>query len=247
MRLSRVLLTYKGRPSAVDNPVHAAALRKALPVDVAVSAVWSAKNAYVGTGKSARAPFDNREDATFAKFVEYSSALEIAGAASILVVSGAGGKKALDSVDTVRRAAGAAPPVLPLGVAFNPHIGGVLDPHGGEKQREAEWDRLVQKLHSGNVDQVWIAFGADVAALKSALERLEIELAQLSDGGSSSDGGDGPAAVDGGGGLPGLIFRRPAIFGSVFVPVHRTPLPLCLQMPWPQTQMAASCRRRRRS
>lgn len=44
--ISRVLLTYKGRPSALDNPADCAALRAALPPEVAVSAVWSAKNAY---------------------------------------------------------------------------------------------------------------------------------------------------------------------------------------------------------
>eukprot|EP01052_Picozoa_sp_SAG31_P020689 SAG31_NODE_1567_length_7859_cov_18.238531_7_plen_148_part_00 len=54
-------VTTQGRPSAADNPICAAALRGALPSDVAVSAVWSAKNAYVGTGKSARYPHDSRE------------------------------------------------------------------------------------------------------------------------------------------------------------------------------------------
>ena len=162
-RLSRVLLTYKGRPSAVDNPADAALLRAALPADVAVSAVWSAKNAYVGTGKtapsaavlpchshntgscagphrmmgagrapgkSARAPYDNREDATFARFVEYNTACETAGCASILVVSGAGGKKALDAIGTCERAAATAPPVLPLGVgvANNTDTANLLTP-----------------------------------------------------------------------------------------------------------------------
>eukprot|EP01052_Picozoa_sp_SAG31_P020688 SAG31_NODE_1567_length_7859_cov_18.238531_6_plen_106_part_00 len=98
--------------------------------------------------------FSALQDATFAKFVEYSSSLQSAGTSSILVVSGAGSKKQLDSVETVRRASGAAPATLPLGVAWNPHIGGVLDPYGGEKQREAEWSRLQQKLQTGCVQQV---------------------------------------------------------------------------------------------
>ena len=174
--LSRVLLTYKGRPSAAENPADAAKLRAALPPEVAVSCVWSAKNAYVGSGRSARGEHATKECATFAKFAEYNRQLEAAGCDSILVVSGAGNKKLLDSVETVRRAAATAPPPLPLGVAFNPHIGGALDPHGDETHREAEWARLRAKLASGAVSQVWIAFGADTAALRHSLERLRKEL-----------------------------------------------------------------------
>jgi hypothetical protein len=70
--LSRVLLTYKGRPSAADNPVDAHLLRAGLPPEIAVSCVWSAKNAYVGSGKSARGAHATKEDATFARFIEYN-------------------------------------------------------------------------------------------------------------------------------------------------------------------------------
>lgn len=195
--LSRVLLTYKGRPSEKDNPRDAETLRAALPAEVAVSAVWSAKNAYVGSGKNARGPHLNREEATYAKFVEYNREMEAAGASSILVVSGAGGKKTLDSCGTLSRAASSAPPSLPLGVAFNPHIGGVLDPYCGEEQREQEWSRLRQKIRSGAA-QVWIAFGADVAALEFGLVRLQQEITDLSTE------------------QPGC--QTPRVFGSVFVP-----------------------------
>ncbi len=193
--LSRVLLTYKGRPSAADNPADCAALRAALPPGVAVSAVWSAKNAYVGSGKSARGTHATKEDATFARFAEYNRALEAAGCSSILVVSGAGAKKTLDSCETLLRAANMAPPPLPLGAVFNPHIGGILDPHGGEPQREQEWERLRRKLQSGACAQVWIAFGADVAALELGLQRLQAELAEA------------PAGC-----------AKPHLLGSVFVP-----------------------------
>ena len=176
--LSRVLLTYKGRPSAADNPSDCAALRAVLPPTVAVSAVWSAKNAYVGSGKSARGAHATREDATFERFAEYNRSLEAAGCSSILVVSGAGAKKTLDSCETLHRAAHMAPPPLLLGAVFNPHIGGSLDPCGGEPQREQEWQRLRQKLRSGACAQVWIAFGADVAALEFGLQRLQKELAE---------------------------------------------------------------------
>ena len=111
--LSRVLLTYKGRPSAADNPSDCAALRAVLPPAVAVSAVWSAKNAYVGSGKSARGAHATREDATFERFAEYNRSLEAAGCSSILVVSGAGAKKTLDSCETLHRAAHMAPPPSP--------------------------------------------------------------------------------------------------------------------------------------
>jgi hypothetical protein len=146
--LSRVLITYKGRPSAADNPRDAALLRGLLPPAISVAAVWSAKNAYVGSGKHARGDHATKEDATYSRFQEYNAALDAAGASSILVVSGAGNKKTLDSVSTLERASCTAPPSLPLGCVFNPHIGGELDPYGGELQREAEFERLQQKLCS---------------------------------------------------------------------------------------------------
>lgn len=83
--LTRVLLTYKGRPSATDNPQDAALLRQLLPPQIAVSAVWSAKNAYIGSGKHARGGHATKEDATFARFKEYDGAMQAAGAASLLV------------------------------------------------------------------------------------------------------------------------------------------------------------------
>ena len=86
--LSRVLLTYKGAESAICNPLDAAALRRVLPPDVAVSCVWSAKNADVGSGKNARGAHASKEDATFAQLVKYNEDLVSAGCGSVLVVSG---------------------------------------------------------------------------------------------------------------------------------------------------------------
>ena len=197
--LSRVLLTYKGRPSADDNPREAQSLVSQLPAAVAVSAVWSAKNAYVGSGKHARSGHETKEDATFAKFKSYNAALEAAGARSILVVSGAGNKRSLDSVSTLQRAAATAPPTLPLGCVWNPHVGGVLDPYGGAEHREKEFARLQQKLRSGVVHQCWISFGADVDALQLGLARLQAELRAI--------------AAEAGGVTPAI-----ALMGSVFVP-----------------------------
>ena len=62
---------------------------------------------------------------------------------------------------------------LPLGVAFNPHIGGALDPGGG---RAEEWERLLRKLRSGVVSEVCIPLPPiglhDYAGLDSALQHL---------------------------------------------------------------------------
>lgn len=104
-RLSRVLLTYKGAESAICNPIDAAALRRALPPDVAVSCVWSAKNADVGSGLHARGAHASKEDATFAQLVKYNAELSSAGCDSLLVVSGTGKKKALDTLATLSRVA----------------------------------------------------------------------------------------------------------------------------------------------
>jgi hypothetical protein len=192
--LSRVLLTYKGPESAATNPQDAAALRRVLPPEIEVSCVWSAKNADVGSGKNARGAHATKEDATFAQFRAYNKALA-ASCASLLVVSGTGKKKALDSVQTLARAA-ASPSDgwLPLGVAYNPHIGGALDPASGAVAREEEWARLQQKLRTRCVSEVWVSFGADVPALRTGLARLRDELATT----------DGGAAV--------------RVLGSVFVP-----------------------------
>jgi hypothetical protein len=192
--LSRVLLTYKGRPSAQENPKAAAALRAVLPPEVQLSAVWSAKNAQVGSGKHARGTHATREDATFARFLQYTEQLSGAGGDSVLVVSGAGGKPQLDAVATLRRVPGCAPPLpLKLGAAFNPHIGGTLDPHCGEDHREKEWQRLQQKLSTGVVRQVWVSFGADTAALEFGLRRLREHISQLD-------------------------VEEPEVLGSIFVP-----------------------------
>ena len=192
--LSRVLLTYKGPESAATNPQDAAALRRVLPPEIEVSCVWSAKNADVGSGKNARGAHATKEEATFAQFQGYNKALA-ASCASLLVVSGTGKKKALDSVQTLARAA-ASPSGgwLPLGVAYNPHIGGALDPASGAVAREEEWARLQQKLRTGCVSEVWVSFGADVPALRTGLARLRTELAAA----------NGGAAV--------------RVLGSVFVP-----------------------------
>ena len=63
-----------------------------------MSAVWSAKMAYVGSGKHARGSYKTREEATYASFSKYLRSMADAGAHSILVVSGAGPKKKLCSV-----------------------------------------------------------------------------------------------------------------------------------------------------
>ena len=68
-------------------------------------------------------------------------------------MSGTGKKKALDTLATLSRVKSGGS-FLPLGVAFNPHVGGALDPAGGDAGRDEEWARLQNKLRSGVVSEV---------------------------------------------------------------------------------------------
>lgn len=174
--LSRVLLTFKGQSCATQNVKDVTVLRSVLPEQVSVSCVWSSKIASVGTGKHARGSFTTKEDANIARFKEYVSGIETAGSASVLVVSGTGKKAPLDSVAILQRVVPEMSNKVLYGCAFNPHIGGVLDPSGGEREREDEWRRLLLKLDTGSISELWITFGADVAALKASLTRLKEEL-----------------------------------------------------------------------
>ena len=66
---------------------------------------------------------------------------------------------------------------ITLGCAFNPHIGGTLDPdHDGPRSREEEFQRLRAKLDTGVVSHIWLQFGADTASLEDRLTRLQEEL-----------------------------------------------------------------------
>ena len=122
--LSRVLITFKGAESAIGNPLDAAALRRALPPDVAVSCVWSAKNADVGFGADVRGARASKDDATFAQLVKYNEQLASAGCASVLIVSGTGKKRPLDTLATLSRVA--ASKVLPKGPYPEGPLGQVL-------------------------------------------------------------------------------------------------------------------------
>jgi hypothetical protein len=192
--VSRVLLTFKGRESARENPVSAAALRRRLPKGIDVSAVWSAKAARVGTGKRARGAYASREEATLAGFERYIEDMTSAGASSILVVSGVLAGKAdvldkgsLDSVTTLTSAAESSKASvvgvqskdksagrMTFGCCFNPHVGGGLDPAvNGEARFEKEWNRFERKIETGAVSEAWVAFGADVDALERGLKRIK--------------------------------------------------------------------------
>jgi len=65
---------------------------------MSINAVWSVKNAYVGSGKHALGSFPDRPTATFARLKTYCTDLATT-ADSILVVSGTGAKKQLDAVE----------------------------------------------------------------------------------------------------------------------------------------------------
>jgi len=180
--LKGLVLTFKGKESAALNVEAVQTIEAALSMPVPVHAVWSAKNAYVGTGKNARGAFANRHDATFAELSAYARDLSSASSniESLLLVSGAGNKKELDSVNCLHRLQqqqqGCISHVsgLTLGVAFNPHIGGALDPYPNPDLRcQAERSRLANKLKTGLCAIVWVNFGADAKAADDGLSYLK--------------------------------------------------------------------------
>lgn len=83
--------------------------------------------------------------------------------ASVLLVSGGGKKKKLDTVQALSMLKGEQP--VPIHVAFNPYF-----PLAAEAKLERE--RLQQKLASGLVSGVWLQTGSEVAKLQSGLEFL---------------------------------------------------------------------------
>lgn len=112
-------------------------------------------------------------DATYQRFSDFMAALTPGRASpqvEVLLISGSGDKRPLDTVDCLRRlradSAGKKFSRRPsVGVAFNPYFQDAAD-------LDKERSRLVQKLETGAVESVWLQFGSDMELLTSALSWL---------------------------------------------------------------------------
>jgi hypothetical protein len=94
---------------------------------------------------------------------------------SILLISGSGKKRALDTVSALRRlyTLGTLPANLPIHVAYNPYSPNRL------AQKE-ENDRLQRKLasHPGLVAGIYLQMGTDVSALRKGLDFIDGAVAE---------------------------------------------------------------------
>jgi len=93
-----------------------------------------------------------------------------------------------------------------LGCCYNPHIGGILDPEGGPAEASVEFDRLIAKLKTGVVTEIWLQFGADTNELDRNLSRLEAYLSEESRKSRKSRGKERGKE------------REVRIIGSLFIP-----------------------------
>lgn len=105
-----------------------------------------------------------------ARLVAFCQELEAISGCSMLLVSGSGEKRPLNTVTALQSLAQARPIVirdLPLFVAFNPYL-----PDG--TQAAAERDRLRAKLTTdpGRIAGVYLQMGNDIAALESGLDYM---------------------------------------------------------------------------
>lgn len=170
---------------------------------------------------------------------------------SILVVSGTGkDKKKLDAIETLQRldtqwrsdrderhpgvGIPSSVPLVSLGCAFNPHLGGNLDSDSltladRSASRRRERHRLRLKLLTRRVRIVWLNFGADVEAAEEGIQYLrqlqkELKLGpagKYTDGaGGESDDAYGYKTEDNSGGMRDGRCEQVGlrIIGSIFIP-----------------------------
>ena len=125
--------------------------------DISVSAHWSVKY-----NKVAR----KDKEATYEKLTSFANSI---AADEVLLISGSGEKKAMDSVEALKRLQqdrSVQPPsndAAKICVAYNPFI-------PSEYDRDVENDRLLEKIESGLVAKVYFQFGTDMSLLQSGLD-----------------------------------------------------------------------------
>ena len=127
--------------------------------DSSVSSHWSVKYNKV-------ADRNGGDDATYERFSSFVNS--IAGD-EVLLISGSGEKKSMDSVAALKRLKqdrSVQPPpddAAKICVAYNPFF-------PNEYDRDVENDRLLKKLESGQVNKVYFQFGTDMSLLQGGLD-----------------------------------------------------------------------------
>lgn len=104
---------------------------------------------------------------SFSYFNGFLSKAEEMGVAEILVISGSGDKKALNTVSCLQmlRESENHATSVDIAVAFNPYF-------PDAKNRSVEVDRLSAKLATGMVSTIYLQFGSDISLLKEGLTAI---------------------------------------------------------------------------
>ena len=126
--------------------------------DCSVSSHWSVKYKC--------ADRNGGDDATYEKF---SSFVNTIAGDEVLLISGSGEKKSMNSVEALKRLQhdrSVQPPpddAAKICVAYNPFF-------PNEYDRDVENDRLLEKLESGQVSKIYFQFGTDLSLLQAGLD-----------------------------------------------------------------------------
>jgi hypothetical protein len=135
---------------------------------------------------------------SFSYFNGFLSKAEQMGVAEILVISGSGDKKALNTVSCLQmlRESENHATNVNIAVAFNPYF-------PDDKNRSVEVDRLSAKLATGMVSTIYLQFGSDTSLLKEGLIAINKALESY---GASDDK------------LKRANFKEVKVIGSVMIP-----------------------------
>lgn len=106
-------------------------------------------------------------DQSFSYFTGFLTKAEQMGVAEILIISGSGDKKALNTVSCLQmlRESENHRTNVDIAVAFNPYF-------PDAKNRSVEVDRLSAKLATGMVSTIYLQFGSDTSLLKEGLAAI---------------------------------------------------------------------------
>lgn len=102
------------------------------------------------------------------KFGSFLTKAESIGIRSVLLVSGGGEKKSVNSLTLLQemQRKGATAGKVQIGVAYNPFF-----PNDGDRVRELQ--RLKDKISTSMVTSIWLQFGSDTVLLSQGLENLK--------------------------------------------------------------------------
>lgn len=121
-------------------------------------------------------------DQSFTHFNEFVSKAEDIGVTEVLVISGSGDKKALNTVSCLEmlRDSVNCNTKVDIAVAFNPYF-------PDEKNRTVEVARLNAKLATGMVSVIYLQFGSDLTLLREGLLAIQSALASYEKSSAKSE------------------------------------------------------------